>query len=319
MKKIGFLLVCFFFLGLVSIKASFTATKSQKSSSAYAHYIMGVMHDRLSNIKEAIKEYKQAAEFDYKSIDIHLRLGIDYIKLNRLREAIEEFKLIVGIDHEFAEAQIILAMLHTCVNELKEAAKIYEELLKKASQKDPKNVEVLDSLGQIYYQEKKIDDAIATYKLILEISPHERYHFILGSLYQEKKMPDIAIKEFKKTLEIFPDYPDALNSLGYLYAQENKNLDEAEILIKKALEIDPDNAAYLDSLGWVYFKKQNLDLAITYLQKALDNLTDPVIYDHLGDTYLKKNMPEKAKQMWQRSLELNPEQKSIKEKIKNIR
>lgn len=281
--------------------------------------MMGVMHDRLTNIEEAIKEYRQAAEFDYKSSDIHLRLGIDYIKLNKIPEAIEEFKLTTSLEPDFVEAKIILAMLYTCVNEFQEAAKIYEELLKKASQKDPKNIEILDSLGQIYYQEKNIDEAIRTYKLILEISPTERYHYILGSLYENKKSVKEAEEEFKKALKIFPDYPDALNSLGYLYAENNINLDQAEILVKKALEIDPGNGAYLDSLGWVYFKKQDLDLAIEYLEKANENLTDPVIYDHLGEAYFKKNLTDKAKLMWQRSLELDPSQKNIKAKIKNIR
>ncbi|KKU44508.1 MAG: Pyridine nucleotide-disulfide oxidoreductase, partial [Microgenomates group bacterium GW2011_GWA2_46_7] len=55
--------------------------------------------------------------------------------------------------------------------------------------------------------------------------------------------------------ELGPDNPEALNYLGYIYAEENRNLDEAEQLVKKALDIDPDNGAYLDSLGWVYYKK----------------------------------------------------------------
>ena len=62
------------------------------------------------------------------------------------------------------------------------------------------------------------------------------------------------------------------NDLGYIWADQNKNLAEAEARIRKAIELDrrskkpgpfgagfganpADNAAYVDSLGWVLYRK----------------------------------------------------------------
>jgi len=41
----------------------------------------------------------------------------------------------------------------------------------------------------------------------------------------------------------------ACNYLGYMWADHNMNLDEAETMINRALEMEPNNASYLDSLG----------------------------------------------------------------------
>jgi tetratricopeptide (TPR) repeat protein len=51
-----------------------------------------------------------------------------------------------------------------------------------------------------------------------------------------------------------PKNPRAQNSLGYLLADQNRNLPEAEDLIRKAVAQDPDNGAYIDSMGWVHFR-----------------------------------------------------------------
>ena len=82
------------------------------------------------------------------------------------------------------------------------------------------------------------------------------------------------------------------------------------------MKIEPDNAAYIDSLGWVYFKKGIFDKAVEELERASLLLADPVIYDHLGDAYLKKRNVEKAKQNWRKSLELDANQDKVKEKLK---
>jgi len=47
-----------------------------------------------------------------------------------------------------------------------------------------------------------------------------------------------------------PDNAGALNYLGYMLADRNVRLDEAQKLVSKAVELEPQNGAYLDSLGW---------------------------------------------------------------------
>ncbi len=119
-----------------------------------------------------------------------------------------------------------------------------------------------------------------------------------------------AIECAKKAIEKAEDYVEALNFMGYTYAEEGVNLDEAELLIKKALSIQPDDGYVTDSLGWVYFKKGKNDQAILYLEKAHDLISDdPVIAEHLGDAYMVGGNFNKALQAYQKALKLMKESK----------
>ena len=92
----------------------------------------------------------------------------------------------------------------------------------------------------------------------------------------------------RKAIELNPKNAQALNYLGYTYAEAGNHLDEAERLVKRALAIEPEDGFYVDSLGWVYYRKGEYGKAAEQLEKAV-NLTgdDPTITEHLGDAYAK--------------------------------
>ena len=54
------------------------------------------------------------------------------------------------------------------------------------------------------------------------------------------------------------------------------------------------------------------------LEKAKELIgEDPVVYDHLGDTYFKIGSLEKAKDAWTKSIGLK-EDKKVKEKLESL-
>jgi Flp pilus assembly protein TadD len=103
-----------------------------------------------------------------------------------------------------------------------------------------------------------------------------------------------SIDAMKQVLALTPDDAEALNYLGYTYADLGINLEEAESLIQQALALKPDDGYIADSLGWVYFKKGNYRQALKWLNKAVQLVPDdPTILEHLGDVY---NMLEQTGQ-----------------------
>lgn len=299
-----------------SEREGYCLSEKRRQEKSLAHFLTASILDFSGELESAIKEYRRVLEFDFGSPKVHLNLAISYLKLNRFREAEEELKTAIKLSPEDLEPRIILALLYTSQGKTEDAQIFYQEALEKALKIQPKNIGIYHSLAKIYYQQKNYDSAIQAYKMILEISPEDKEaHLFLGLIYEEKGEREKAIEEFKKALSIDPEFPEALNSLGYLYAEEGINLDEAEVLIKKALEFEPENPAYIDSLGWVYFKKGDLEKAIQLLEKAAQLLSDPVIFDHLGDAYFKKGQIDKAKEFWKKSLDLDPNQEKVKEKL----
>jgi Tfp pilus assembly protein PilF len=124
----------------------------------------------------------------------------------------------------------------------------------------------------------------------------------------------------QKVLLLQPDNAQALNFLGYLYADYNRKADEAVPLLKKALALDPENGFIMDSLGWAYYRIGSLDSARVELEQAIQaSGEDPTILEHLGDVYAAmKRMPE-AKARYRRSLEIKPDNPPLKAKLEKLR
>jgi tetratricopeptide (TPR) repeat protein len=124
-----------------------------------------------------------------------------------------------------------------------------------------------------------------------------------GAMFEREKNYDAAEKAFRSVLMADPDNAGAMNYLGYMYADRNIRLEEAQQLISKALDLDPDNGAYEDSLGWVLYRLNRLDQAVEQLRLAVDKVgSDPTVHDHLGDVYFKQGKIREAIQQWEASV-----------------
>ena len=123
---------------------------------------------------------------------------------------------------------------------------------------------------------------------------------------------------FKQSIAIDPDNAaESYNYLGYLWADQNTHLEEAEEYIKRALGADPDNGAYLDSFGWLHYRQGKYEQAIAELLNAARVLKedDPTVFEHIGDTYTAMNQEAKALEYWQKALALDPTNKGLATKI----
>lgn len=126
---------------------------------------------------------------------------------------------------------------------------------------------------------------------------------ILSNLCVEFDRWPEAEEWLEQVLDEFPGDIGALNDLGYLWTEQNKNLTRALSMIQKAVEGDPDNVAYIDSLGWVYYRLGRYEEAVKELEKAVTLSDDPdgVILDHLADAYMKANQKDKAIETWRKA------------------
>ncbi len=138
-------------------------------------------------------------------------------------------------------------------------------------------------LGYIYALQERYDEALELFRSILEMGlDSAQAYAAIGYIMDRKGMFKEAIMNLYRAVEIDPGNANAHNSLGYIYAEANLNLDEALKECKKAVSLDRDNPAYLDSLGWVYYKLGEVSQARSYLKKALKKApANKEIEDHL--------------------------------------
>jgi len=107
---------------------------------------------------------------------------------------------------------------------------------------DPKNVNAVVQLGNVYFDAEQWDDAIQWYRRALELDPKNADASTdLGvSLYYTNK-PDEALKQFERSLAISPQHVKTLLNKGIVLAFGKRDLRAAADEWKKVVELSPNS------------------------------------------------------------------------------
>ncbi len=304
---------------VVFAKLTYAKTKVDNAT-LYKNYLCGAYSNSLGDLENAEFFYNQALAIDKDSIELNLMLSNVYIYSGNLLKARDSLRRVTELDPGIFSARLFLALVYNALGNNAAANSEYEKLLLILVDSHPDNIEYKHSLAQIYYNNGRLEQASDIFKDILAKDQKDyKANFFLGLIFEERDNLKTAVEYLKNAINYKPDFAQALNSLGYLYADCGENLEEAEELIKKALELDPENPFYLDSLGWVYYKRDNFEEAIFYLSKAAGLMSDKVIFNHLADVYHKSGKLDKATDYWQKSLNIDSKQNDIKEILNKVK
>ena len=287
------------------------------------------LRDRLADIylrtdrKEKAAEQLEALSRDYPSNEqAYYVLGNIAYQEKRLNDAVDYFERALMLKPDFEPVYYRLAELKIALNKPQEAL----DLLEKARSRFRQSYILEFITAAAYASTKAYAEAVKHYteaeviaKANEPASLTHLFYFRFGSALERRGDYDEAEKCFRQCLEMAPNFSEAMNYLGYMWAERGKNLDEAKKLIEKAVALEPDNAAYLDSLGWVLFKQHLPKEALDWLQKAVQESDepDPTLYDHLGDIYAELKAFDKAREAWSKSVQLEPNDE-VKRKLEKI-
>jgi tetratricopeptide (TPR) repeat protein len=209
-----------------------------------------------------------------------------------------------------------------------QALKLVDRLIKGQDhwQEHQLKASVLKEAGKFDEAAKVYEDVIERIAKDKDLDPEEKelwvegIRYTLSNVFLDMGKINLAAEQLQQLLAKKPDHPGYNNDLGYIWADNDMNLDEAEKLIRKALELDRkkrqanpsfdpnddhDNGAYLDSLGWVLFKRGQLEEAKKILLEAVKDKTSQhiEIFDHLGDVHMALKEKAEALAAWRQGLE----------------
>ena len=221
-----------------------------------------------------------------------------------------------------------LHLAEVLLGPLKESERAVK-VLTEARQHFPQTPEIAYYLAIAQREAKHSQQAVATFEEALheaeaggaEIS-NARFYFDYGAAAEQAGLYDKASDLFQKSIAIDPtNAADAQNYLAYMWTEHNMRLPEAEQMVKLALQADPNNGAYIDTLGWLEYRQGKFDQALIDLLRASQKLTrdDPVVFEHIGDTFAKMNKVAQAVDAWQKALNLDPQNKNLAGKIENAK
>src|SRR2546421_3216405 len=198
-------------------------------------------------------------------------------------------------------------------------------ILTEARRRYPDAPEFAYYLAIALRESKKAKEAVVMFEEALNEAQNAQADFLkprfyveYGAAAEEAGLYDKAAELFHKAIAMDPaNAAQPHNYLGYMWAEQNIHLDEAEDAIKRALQLDPENGAYLDSMAWVEYRQGKYDQALENLKRAIENLPreDAVVFEHLGDVYLKLNRVSQALESWQKAKTLDPSNKDLAAKI----
>ena len=145
--------------------------------------------------------------------------------------------------------------------------------------------------------------------------------FQLGEAYERSRRYDEAADQFRAVLTLQPENSHALNYLGYMWADNGENLEQALELIRRAVDLDPNNGAFVDSLGWALFRLGEFEQARRHLERANQLVpSDSTILEHLGDVYVALGQPQRAREAYEQALAINDEEnaESVRRKLSEL-
>jgi tetratricopeptide (TPR) repeat protein len=166
--------------------------------------------------------------------------------------------------------------------------------------------ELYTLLASLYMEQGLFQNGYSTLDAALTVHPDStKVYFEYGLLLEKENKRELALQRMTALLELDPEHAEALNYVGYTWADMGINLEQALSYIQKAIELKPGNGYIRDSLGWVYYRMGELALATKEIMKALQmEPDDPYIHEHLGDIYLKLGDNVKAQNAYKEALRL---------------
>ena len=242
---------------------------------------LGYLYEEAKEFPKAIDAYTQNIQLDPLFIESHLHLGALQYRLKNYPEATLHLREAVRLNPKQPEPHIVLGLSYLQTEQFQKASEAFEEGVRH----NPNNADL---------------------------------HFNLGTAYDKLNRFDDVVRAMETALSLNPQHADALNYLGYSYADRGIKIEQALSLTKQAVALKPENGYYVDSLGWAFYKSGMYVEALQEIKRAVALVgDDPVIYEHLGEIYVRQNKMTDAREAWMRSLELDPSNEKLVQRFRD--
>jgi tetratricopeptide (TPR) repeat protein len=204
---------------------------------------------------------------------------------------------------DYEDAILMLVRLYQEEDKLAGAVEILEHAIKVSS---AKHQSFFFLLAAIYHKNNEPQKGVAVFERVVKAFPEESRVWFEYGLYMDRiGQQQKAMAHMLRVLELDPEDPYALNYVGYTWADNGTNLDQALDYISRAVAARPEDGFVRDSLGWVHYKRGDFDKAVTVLFEAVEmQPEDPTINEHLGDAYMKTGDFAKAAERYEKAVSL---------------
>jgi tetratricopeptide (TPR) repeat protein len=315
---------------------------------------IGDAYTQIDQVPTAIKFYVKALELSHGDQEIEYKLAESFAKAGQRDEAIKALEDLIRSNPLRPEIYEFLARLYQTSKNFERALENYQQALLLAPDRPENYLHTAgmqldlkkydDAIATLTEARHRFRIPQITYSLAIALSSATRFaealpvyeaalqeardsqqdildaafYFNYGVCAEQGGFIEKAAALLQKSIELDPSKAaQAYNYIGYMWVDRNMNLEDGGNMIRKALELEPNNAAYIDSLGWYYYHLGDYNRALTELLRAADTLKpeDPVVFEHVGDTFQALGKTGEAQVYWQKALKLDPNNQKLANKV----
>ena len=255
------------------------------------HFLLGQAYLKMKHYEKARDAYKAGLEIDPESENVWYGLARVYAALKEREKAKkfqQKFRILQTLKSKEERAKSTGASLYTrdlatlrraVVQTHLDAERLYqaegdigkaEDLLKQASELDPRNTICYERLGALYNRTNRLPEAVRQFEQIIEIEPSNIYAYLnIGRISIRLKKYEAAEAAYSKAVAVAPQQAVGYRELARFYLMSNKKLPEARQLAEKALNLESTAECFF-ILGWASDLNGDRTGALKAIQEAIN-------------------------------------------------
>lgn len=267
------------------------------------------------NTDETIDCYEKLLEFDVDTARIYYELGHLYLRKEDKINSISAFKLALERDEENPFFNNSLAYAYSKAELYDDAIEHYQKAIALNPDNEWTSI-VCQALGSIYAECKgNMEAAIATYQAGIILDP-KNYDLVisLGDVYMAQYDLENAIRTYCDAITLCPDNYRGYSKAG-IALWEKDYLEEALVAYHKSIELNPENAFSHNNLGIIYMDGLgDAEEALEYFEQAIElDETYTLAYFNAGRASQMMGFTNDAAHYYQMALDMNSITKELDE------
>jgi tetratricopeptide (TPR) repeat protein len=213
------------------------ATKAlQKHIGQRNYYMIGKSYYELEDYGHAFSYLPSAAAEEPKNAEIPYLIARSYVDMNNYKPAIPYFQKAIELDSARAQWIYECALVYATIYDDQSAIKYYDLASSKGYKKDN---DFYENLADSYISIGRTDEALKILKDLLLKKPEDlELMNSLGSVYYKLKKYDEAMPYWEHILEYDKQNARALYMIGMSYQKKGEQ-EKGKALCDKAIAIDP--------------------------------------------------------------------------------
>ena len=267
---------------------------------------------------ETIKNVLNSSNVDNTLTDKNSLLQLSNSLLETREYTIAEFfyKYTLDLHPDFPDALVGLGNVYYSTGRMDLAINQYNNTL--SIQDD--NIRAIIGIGNSYSELENYGEAEKYYNLALKLNHPDKFNAIvgLGNIEFNLNSSEKAIQYYEIVTEEIPNHVNANKGLGNVY-KNIRDYEQAKYYYDLVLTLQPNDVDTALAMWAIFLDEGNEEKATEY--KEISRLTNSQIANRLvleAEPYIERENYIPAKVLLERALDLDPDNTTILEKIKQL-